>query len=63
MGGEVLRDRIAEILVRHDPLRAAEDPGCDLSEVYLVEADELAILLAGSSIDSASCASVMCRAS
>jgi hypothetical protein len=59
MGGEVLRDRIAEILVRHDPLRAAEDPGCDLSEVYLVEADELAILLAGSSIDSASCASVI----
>jgi hypothetical protein len=56
---EVLRDRIAEILVRHDPLRQAEDPGCDLSEVYLVEADELAILLAGSGIDAASCASVV----
>jgi hypothetical protein len=56
---DVLRDRIAEILVRHDPLRQAEDPGCDLTEVYLVEADELAILLAGSGIDAASCASVV----
>jgi hypothetical protein len=59
MSTDVLRDRIAQILVRHDPLRAAEDPGCDLSEVYLVEADELAILLAGSGIDAASCASVV----
>ncbi len=58
MGGEALRDHIAQILVRHDPLRAAEDPGCDLEEVYLVEADELATLLAGSDLDAESCASV-----
>jgi hypothetical protein len=59
MGGEALRDRIAQILVRHDPLRAAEDPGCDLEEVYLAEADELAMLLAGSDLGAESCASVV----
>jgi hypothetical protein len=54
-----LREQIAEILVRHDPLRIAEEPGSDLEDAYLIEADEIAELVAGSELGVEECASVV----
>jgi hypothetical protein len=54
-----LREQIAEILVRHDPLRIAEEPGADLEDAYLIEADEIAELVAGSELGVEECATVV----
>jgi hypothetical protein len=54
-----LRDAIGEILVRHDPLGVGDDPACDLTDAYSVEADELADLLAGTPLGAGDCASVI----